>query len=160
MHCSNISNNRSPLLICFRKIFDPPSVLLLLGTPSLLIFNFFWEKTERYERLWFKMFLLECVSGNFCRTSWTRSDFKEWFLEEKSFSMNDYRKQRNLCVSLVRRTKQQYFSSLDLSLIIKSFAKTVKPLFSDKISHKHIIRLTEDGKTVTKDLPVAEIFDN
>ena len=44
--------------------------------------------------------------------------------------------------------KQQYFSSLDVSLIAdnKKFCKTVKPLFSDKISHKDIIRLREDGK--------------
>ena len=63
---------------------------------------------------------------------------------------------------LFRRAKQQYFSSLDLSLIAdnKKFWKTVKPLFSDKISHKDIISLTEDGKTITEDLPIAEIFNN
>ena len=63
---------------------------------------------------------------------------------------------------LVCRAKQQYFSSLDLSLIAdnKKFWKTVKPLFSDKISHKDIISLTEDGKTITEDLPIAEIFNN
>ena len=41
----------------------------------------------------------------------------------------------------------------------KKFWKTVKPLFSDKISHKDIISLTEDGKTITEDLPIAEIFN-
>ena len=63
---------------------------------------------------------------------------------------------------LFRRAKQQYFSSLDLSLIAdnKKFWKTVKPLFSDKISHKDIISLTEDVKTITEDLPIAEIFNN
>ena len=33
-------------------------------------------------------------------------------------------------------------------------------LFSDKISHKDIIILIEDGKTITEDLPVAEIINN
>ena len=63
---------------------------------------------------------------------------------------------------LVCRAKQQYFSSLDLSLIAdnKKFWKTVKPLFSDKISHKDIISLREDGKTITEDLSIAEIFNN
>ena len=63
---------------------------------------------------------------------------------------------------LVSRAKQQYFSSLDLSLIAdnKKICKTVKPLFLDKISHKDIISLTEDGKAITEDLPVAEIFNN
>ena len=83
------------------------------------------------------------------------------FLKEKNEqSRDDYRKQRNLCVALVRRAKQQYFSMLELSLIAdnKNFWKIVKPLFSDKISHRDIISLTEDGKTVTEDLQIAEIF--
>ena len=92
-----------------------------------------------------------------------RSKLRNKFLQDKNEkSRNDYRKQRNLCVALVRRAKQQYFSSLDLNLIAdnKKFWKTVKPLFSDKISHKDIISLTEDGKTITEDLPIAEIFNN
>ena len=31
--------------------------------------------------------------------------------------MKKYRKQRNLCITLIRRARQQYFFSLDLSLI-------------------------------------------
>ena len=71
-------------------------------------------------------------------------------------------KKRNLCVAFARRTKQQYFPSLDLRLTAgnKKFWKTVKPLFSDKISHEDIISLTEDGKTITEDLQMAEIFKN
>ena len=93
----------------------------------------------------------------------TRSKLKNKFLKDKNEqSRNDYQKQCNLCVTLVCRAKQKYFSSLDLSLIAdnKKFWKTVKPLFSDKISHKGIISLTEDGKTITEDLPIAEIFNN
>ena len=58
--------------------------------------------------------------------------------------------------------KTAILSSLGLSLTAddKNFWKTVKPLFSDKISHKYIISLTEDGKTITEDLPIAEIFNN
>ena len=73
-----------------------------------------------------------------------RSKLSNKFLKDKNEqSRNDYRKQCNLCVALVRRTKQQYFSSLDLSLNAdnKKFCKTVKALFSGKISHKHIISL-------------------
>ena len=75
-----------------------------------------------------------------------RSKLRKKFLKGKNeLSRNDYRKQRYLCVALVCRAKQQYFSSLDLSLIAdnKKFWKIVKPLFSDKISHKDIISLTE-----------------
>ena len=44
-------------------------------------------------------------------------------------------------VALVRRGKQQYFSSFDLSLISDNnkFWKTVKLPFSDKISHEFLI---------------------
>ena len=42
----------------------------------------------------------------------------------------------------------------------KKFWKSVKPLFSDKISRKDIISLTENGKTITEDLSIAEIFNN
>ena len=92
-----------------------------------------------------------------------RSISRNKFLKDKNQqSRNDYQEQRNLCVALVRRAKQQYFHSLDLNLIIdkKYFWKTVKPLFSEKISHKDIISLTEDRKTVTEDLQVAQIFNN
>ena len=92
-----------------------------------------------------------------------RSKLRNKFLKDKNEqSRNDYWKQSNLCVVLASRAKQQYFSSLDLSLIAdnKKICKTVKPLFLDKISHKDIFSLTEDGKTITVDLPIAEIFNN
>ena len=52
--------------------------------------------------------------------------------------------------------KTAVISSLDLSLIAdnKKFWKTVKPLVKD------IISPTEDGKTLTEVLPIAEIFNN
>ena len=92
-----------------------------------------------------------------------RSKLRNKFLKDKNEqSRSDYRKQRNLCVALVRRAKQQYFSSLDLSLIAdnETFWQTVKLLFSHKISHKDIISSAEDGKTITEDLPIAEMFNN
>ena len=92
-----------------------------------------------------------------------RSKLRNKFLQDKNEqSRIDYRKQRNLCVTLVPREKQQYFSSLNLNLIVdnKTFWKTVKQLFSDKISHKDIISLMEDEKIITEDVPIAEIFNN
>ena len=45
-----------------------------------------------------------------------RSKLRNKFLMDKNKqSKNDYRKQRKLCVSLIHREKQEYFSSLDLS---------------------------------------------
>ena len=46
-------------------------------------------------------------------------------------------------------------------MLIKIFFwKTVKSLFSDYISHEYIISLTENEKTSTGDLQIAEIFNN
>ena len=55
-----------------------------------------------------------------------RSKLRNKFLKDKNEqSKNDYRKQRNLRVALVPRAKQQYFCSLDLSLVAdnKNFGK-------------------------------------
>ena len=69
----------------------------------------------------------------------TRSRLRNKFLKEKSAdSKIAYAKQRNYCINLLRRTKKKYFANINISSITdnKKFWKTVKPLFSDKISHK------------------------
>ena len=46
-----------------------------------------------------------------------------------------YNKQRNYCVSLIRKIKKDYYNDLDYKKIIdnKSFWKYVKPLFTEKV---------------------------
>ena len=55
----------------------------------------------------------------------------------KSRSIEDrkaYNKQRNYCVSLIRKIKKDYYNNLDYKKIIdnKSFWKYIKPLLSEK----------------------------
>ena len=47
---------------------------------------------------------------------------------------DSYKKQRNFCVSLLRKTKKDYFNNLNIKNITdsKAFWKTIKPYFSDK----------------------------
>ena len=54
-----------------------------------------------------------------------------------------YNKRRNLCVSLIRSEKKNFFSNINTSDIIdnKTFWKTVKPFFTDKIKTKSKITL-------------------
>ena len=54
-------------------------------------------------------------------------------LKTKQANM-DYKKQRNLCIYLLRKAKRDYYSRLDPSKITdnKNFGKLVKPLFCDK----------------------------
>ena len=62
-----------------------------------------------------------------------------------------YNEQRNLCVSLVRKAKKEYFDNLDLRNVTdnKKFWKTVKPLFTDKgMNHDKIILVEDDEITL------------
>ena len=56
-----------------------------------------------------------------------------------------YSKQRNYCVSLLRKTKKNYYSNLNEKEIKdnKTFWKTVKPFFSDKTPSDEKITLIE-----------------
>ena len=73
-----------------------------------------------------------------------------------------YSKQRNYCVSLLRRTKRKYDSSLDDKSIIdnKKFWRTVKPLLSDKSSFNPKITLIEDGEIISLDNEIADVLNS
>ena len=63
-----------------------------------------------------------------------------------------YNAQRNLCVSLVRTAKKEYFDNLDLRNVAdnKTFWKTVKPFFTDKgMNHDKTI-LVEDDEIISE----------
>ena len=88
-----------------------------------------------------------------------RNDFIK---DRKNASQSVYRKQRNLCVTLLRKAKEQYFSNLEPKLITdnKIFWKSVKPLFSDKVTVKEIINLTENGEILSSDTDIADTFND
>ena len=104
-----------------------------------------------------------------------RSRLRNKFLNSKSeIDRRAYKKQRNICVSLIREEKKSFFSNLNPSVINdnKTFWKTVKPLFTDKIQTKSKITLIErkviskEGeKTITseevlqEDEKIAEVFN-
>ena len=75
-----------------------------------------------------------------------RSRLRNKFLNTKSdIDRKAYNKQRNLCVSLIRREKKNFFNNISTRDITdnKTFWKTVKPLFTDKIQIKSKITLIE-----------------
>ena len=93
----------------------------------------------------------------------TRSRLRNKYLKEKSAdSKIAYDKQRNYCVNLLRRTKKKYFANINISSITdnKKLWETVKPLFSDKISHKETINLAVNDTILSDDQVVADIFNN
>ena len=77
-----------------------------------------------------------------------RTRFRHQFLKmETPDAKAKYNKQRNICVSLTRKAKRNYYESLDLNNICdnKKFWATVKPLFSNKTKSVENIALSENG---------------
>ena len=76
----------------------------------------------------------------------------KFFKTKKETDREKYNKQRNYCVSLIRKEKNNYFSNINTRDITdnKRFWKTVKPLFTDKIPTKSKITLIEK-KVITQD---------
>ena len=80
-----------------------------------------------------------------------RSRLRNKFLNSKSdVDCRAYNKQRNLCVSLIRK-KKSFFSNLNTKDINdnKIFWKTVKPLFTEKVKINSKITLIEE-KVISK----------
>ena len=72
-----------------------------------------------------------------------------------------YKTQRNLVVKLNKSAKKSLFGSINIKKSQKSFWKTFKPLFSNKVnaSEERII-LVEDNKIVSDDKELATIFNH
>ena len=72
-----------------------------------------------------------------------------------------YNKQRNTCVSLLRKTKRDYFANLDTKIMKdnKKFWKTVNPLFSEKSYSKESISVINKDGLVTKNEDLAKTLN-
>ena len=68
-----------------------------------------------------------------------------------------YKKQRNFCVKITRKTKRNYYNNIKINKITdnKSFWNTIKPLFSDKQRVGQQITLIEDDNITSNDKEVA-----
>ena len=93
----------------------------------------------------------------------TRSRLRNKYLKNRNEENRAiYVKQRNYCVSLLRKSKKKYYENLDERNLIdnKLFWKTIKPSFSDKIVTRDRIHLTENGEVVKTELETAETLNN
>ena len=73
-----------------------------------------------------------------------------------------FKRQRNLCVKILRQNKRSYYAQLDPKVVSdnKRFWKTVKPLFSNKIQSSTCITLLENGIVESDEGKVAEILND
>ena len=96
------------------------------------------------------------------KATMTRTKLRNIFLQNKSEENRiRYTRQRNFCVSLLRKTKKKYYGNLNEKSVIdnKSFWKTVKPFLSDKTHTKDKIHLIENDELLKTDLETAEVFN-
>ena len=73
------------------------------------------------------------------------------FLKNSTNRSKDlFRKQRNLWVSPLRKSKKDYFSKLNEKQITdsNSFRKTVKPFLSNKVQSSERLNLTEESDSL------------
>ena len=70
-------------------------------------------------------------------------------------------KQRNKCVSLLKKTKKAYYSNLNVKNVVdnKKFWKTIKSFFSDKSNSFKNLSLIQNGNLLTDDSEIAETFN-
>ena len=88
-----------------------------------------------------------------------KTKLRNKFLKERTDeSKNRYTSQRNYCVSLLKKTKKNYYNSLNEKDVSdnKTFWKTVKPFLSDKIVSKEEILLVENDEIISEDSKIAE----
>ena len=91
-----------------------------------------------------------------------RTRLRNKFLKNKNdYNKREFSKQRNYCVSLVRKSKKLYYSNLDEKKVTdnKTFWKTIKPFLSNKIMSREKVTLTEEDEIVESDINTAQILN-
>ena len=92
----------------------------------------------------------------------TRTRLRNNFLKDRSEeNKRKYSKQRNYCVSLLRKSKSDYFGNLNEKNISdnKTFWKTIKPFLSDKITSTQKITLIDKEEIIIGDNNTAEVLN-
>ena len=83
-----------------------------------------------------------------------RSKLRKRFLKDRAEeSRCKYKKQRNVCVYLLKKGKEVYYENFDISNLTDSNKvwKTVKPIFGSKIKSKNSITLVKGTKIIQKE---------
>ena len=91
-----------------------------------------------------------------------RTKLRNQFLKKRTLvAKTKHNKKRNICVSLVKKAKRNYYEILDLKGINdnKSFCTTVKPLFSDKMKSAENFFLDESVEIIKNEVKVANVFN-
>ena len=91
-----------------------------------------------------------------------RSNLRNKCLECRSEEdRQSYTKQRNLCVSLFRKTKRSYYLTFNKENVIdnQKLWKTVKQILLNKLVSRAKITLVENQKIITDDMRKAKVLN-
>ena len=89
-----------------------------------------------------------------------RSNLRNKYLESRSEEDRQrFRKQRILCVSLLRKTKKSYSNLNKKNIDNQRFWKTVKPTLSNKFVNNEKITLVYNAKIITNDKEIAKVLN-
>ena len=92
-----------------------------------------------------------------------RSKLRNILNKDKNIAaISAYKRQRNLCTSLFRKAKRDYYSNLNPTCVSdnKTLWKTVKPLFSEKVFSEETITLVDKNVIYEEDNKVSEMFND
>ena len=92
-----------------------------------------------------------------------RAKLRNKFLKDRTEeNRNRYASQRNYCVSLLTKTKKEYFGNSNEKNVCdkKTFWKTLKPFLLDKIVSKEQITLVKNKEITSEDSDVAQTLNS
>ena len=86
----------------------------------------------------------------------------KFYKEKDDFNFSAFKKQRNRCVSLLRKANKSFYGNLNPSIVCdnKKFWKNVKPLFSEKVTCSQNITLIENNVSIDDDKVISETFND
>ena len=103
-------------------------------------------------------FVTKTLRKAFMKRSKLRSKFNE---EINIENWSEYKRQRNLCSNLLKKSKKRYFNNLNVKDVTenKQFWKTIKPFFTEKSKTTDNIILIKNNQTVREEKKICQIFN-
>ena len=125
----------------------------------LAIFNTHAPKKKKYIRGNNKAFMTKAYSKAIMQITRFRNKFLKNPNDQNQLL---YNKQRNYCVSPLRKEKKEYFARLNEKDITdnRKFWHTVKPFLSDKVKSREAIILVDNDYIKSKENEAANTFNN
>ena len=103
------------------------------------------------------------MTKTLCKAKMFRSQLKNKFIEyQNNEDWSNYKKQRNFCANLLKKSKQYFFGQLDMKHLNDSrkFWKIIKPFFSDKGMNSNKMMIIEKDKLLSEEGSIAEVMNN